>query len=188
MRTGQLNGYSIRSYEPDDRVECLRVFDSNVPPFFAVGERPEFATFLETLPCPYFVIVDADRIVVGCGGFDVDTSTGNAMLCWGMIRRDLHHQGLGSMLLDDRLRRLRERDGVTQLVLDTSQHSVAFFEKHGFEIMIVSPDAFGPGLDGVRMIWRQGFHGERADLRSMMLPNLPHPGPAGGAWPEVTKN
>jgi predicted GNAT family N-acyltransferase len=184
MRAIGDNECSIRAFGVNDRIDCLHVFDSNVPYFFAVGERPEFATFLETIPCPYLVVVDADNVVVGCGGFDVDRSTGSASLCWGMIRRDLHGQGLGTLLLTERLHRLRERDDVKRLVLDTSQRTTAFYAKHGFETVVVSPDAFGPGLDGVRMIWRKSFPGREPGLRAILHPILPHPGAEGGVWSE----
>src|SRR5688572_6838875 len=96
----------IRPYEPTDREACLRVLDSNVPEYFLASDRDEVAAFLddlERLGVRYFVVEDGGAIVA-CGGVAVDEQTKDARLCWGMVERARHRQGIGRRLLVERLR------------------------------------------------------------------------------------
>ena len=56
----------LRPYQPADFEQCLTIFDSNTPPYFAPHERAEFAEFLQQITDPYFVVVTAvDGTVIG---------------------------------------------------------------------------------------------------------------------------
>lgn len=141
----------IRSYTPSDREACLAVFDSNIPGYFLANERAMFAKFLDELDSPYFV-ADHDGAVVACGGFaDVDGTA--TRLTWGMVRRDLHRNGVGKLLLFYRLRRIGDLNKPA-VSLDTSQHTRAFFEKFGFRVVSIQQDGYGPGLDKIEMVKR----------------------------------
>lgn len=162
----------VRDYAPADRDACLAVFDSNLHAFFDPAEREDFAAFLDRRPGPYLVIEDGEGRVVGCGGYAVEPGTATADLCWGMVAREHHRTGLGELLLDLRLRRIRAEPAVRDVALNTSQHTRGFFERFGFVTERVVPDGFGPGLD-------------RCDMR-LVLPEKhpvpePSPGPASRA-------
>ena len=119
----------VSPYLPADKDACLAVFDSNLPDFFAPDERALFATFLED-PGSYCVMEHNDALVA-CGGFRVIGDAGR--LTWGMIRRDLHRQGLGRFLLLFRLREMtRHHPGVEMVTLETSQLAAPFYESQGF--------------------------------------------------------
>lgn len=137
----------IRDYTPADREACLAVFDSNVPKYFVVPEREQFAGFLAALPGPYLVLEDEDGTVVGCGGHAREPGTALAKLCWGMVRQDRHRTGLGQLLLDARLARASADPDVDAVGLDTSQHTRGFYERIGFRTERVVPDGYAPGLD-----------------------------------------
>ena len=141
---------STRIFESNDMSACLQVFDSNVPDFFHLSERREFETFLHSLPGPYLVL-EADFDIVGCGGHAVRDDGRIADLCWGMIRRDLHGQGLGRHLTLARLEQATRDKRVQSVALSTSQHTVRFYEKLGFGVLEVIPDGFGAGLDRIDM-------------------------------------
>jgi len=144
----------LRDYRAADRAACLDVFDSNVPTFFRVEERPGFENFLDALPGPYFVLVDAAGAVLGCGGYAVRVGTGVADLCWGMVRRDRHREGHGRSLGALRIARIVEQPGVAEIALNTSQHTVGFYELLGFHVTAVESDGYAPGLDRVEMLMR----------------------------------
>lgn len=148
----------MRDYEA-----CLAIFDSNVPRFFAASERSSFTSFLHTLPGPYMVLVDSVDQIVGGGGYSVREGTRVADLRWGMIRTDLHGLGLGRVLAKYRIDRIRRDDAVSRVVLDTSHHTVGFYESLGFQLSGVVTDGYGPGLDRCEM---------RLEIRR------PGPGPA----------
>lgn len=141
----------VRDYTPADRDACLAVFDSNIPTYFLPHEREEFATFLDTpLPGPYLVLVDEEGAVAGCGGYAMQPGTRDAVLCWGMVDRARHGTGLGRLLLDARLARVRAdrlTSDIASVELHTSQHTRGFYERRGFVLEEVRPDGYGPGLD-----------------------------------------
>ena len=141
----------VRAYAPEDREACLRVFSSNVPDFFRQEERSGFEGFLDALPGAYFVLLDGDGAVVGCGGYALREGSGTADLCWGMVHRERHGQGLGRTLTSLRLERALQDPRVTEVALETSQHTVGFYERLGFRATSVEPDGYAPGLDRVRM-------------------------------------
>lgn len=136
-----------RDFVAADVEACLAVFDSNVPDYFHEAEREEFAAFLGALPGPYLVLVDAVGEVVGCGGYARVAGTGRADLCWGMVANSAHRKGLGRALTQARIDRVLADPAVTEIVLNTSQHTVGFYERMGFETVAVTPDGYAPGLD-----------------------------------------
>lgn len=142
----------VRDYTPADRDGCLAIFDSNVPDFFVTAERGDFAGFLDALPGPYLVIEDADGRLVACGGYAITPGTATADLCWGMAMRSLHGTGLGRLLTEQRIRRVVEDGLAAEIALNTSQHTVGFYERFGFRTERVTPDGFAPGLDRCDML------------------------------------
>jgi N-acetylglutamate synthase-like GNAT family acetyltransferase len=142
-----VSGPRIRLFSPRDRDACLSIFDSNAPPFFAPSERPDFAAFLERANDRYVVVEDAETIVA-CGGWGWRERV--AILCWGMVRRDRHRAGIGTLLLEHRLNAIAKGD-FDSIEITTSQHSAPFFSRAGFVEVEVTPDHFAPGLHAHRM-------------------------------------
>lgn len=124
----------IRPYSAQDKAACLAVFDSNVPPFFDPAERAAFEEFLEAMPHPYFVM-EHEGLVAGCGGYAIESDPTLASLTWGMVRRDLHGNGLGRFLLMFRLREIGGNPQVNRVRLSTAPAVVPFFEKLGFRVV-----------------------------------------------------
>jgi predicted GNAT family N-acyltransferase len=141
----------LRPYTHADRAACLEIFDGNTPPFFDPSERPDFVNFLERQPCPFFVL-EQGGLVVACGGYGTQEN-GNIVLAWGMVCRDLHKNGLGSLLLVKRLERILEEDPQARIVIDTSQHTCAFFERFGFKITGQQDNYYGPNLHRIDMVY-----------------------------------
>jgi N-acetylglutamate synthase-like GNAT family acetyltransferase len=120
----------VRTYQAGDLDACLRIFDSNVPEYFSGAARAEFEAFLRSAMGSYYVM-EHDGNLVGCGGFARETEPGLVSLTWGMIRRDLHRQGLGRFLLFYRLKEIGKLEGVTIVRLRTISSTAAFFERAG---------------------------------------------------------
>src|SRR5678809_747268 len=99
-------GLNIRAYSADDRDACLSILDGNTPEFFVANDRDDVARFLDNLPGPYFVAKE-QGVIVACGGWAMDEEQ-TAALTWGMVRRDLHRQGIGSRLLRYRIEAIRQ--------------------------------------------------------------------------------
>lgn len=143
---------TFRPYQPADRAACLAIFDGNTPPFFDPSERLAFESFLERQPCPFFVLEEGGQ-VVACGGYGTEKN-GDIVLAWGMVQRDLHKHGLGSILLAKRIEKIIQSDPQTHIVIDTSQHSRAFFERQGFRVTGGTENYYGPGLHRVDMEYK----------------------------------
>lgn len=137
----------LTQYEQRDREDCLRLFDSNVPLFFAAHERAEFAAFLNQLPGVYLV-GRINGVLVAAGGHSPDPGrSGVWTLCWGMVERRRHRQGLGRALLEARLRMIAADPDAVAVTLSTSQHSTGFFEHLGFRVEKVVPQGFAEHID-----------------------------------------
>lgn len=141
----------LRAYTPQDKAACLELFDSNLDPYFMPHERAEFSSFLDKKIGEYFVVEQDEGRIVGCGGIAVNAETGEGNLTWGMIDRHKHRQGIGRFLTQGRLERLRQAPGLKTVAIQTSQHTVAFYARYGFEVKEIIKDGFGPGLDNYKM-------------------------------------
>jgi N-acetylglutamate synthase-like GNAT family acetyltransferase len=113
-------------------------------------ERAEFSQFLDKKIGEYFVVED-QGVILGCGGIALTAETGEANLTWGMINRQKHRQGIGRFLTEGRLERLRQLPGLKTVAIQTSQPTVAFYARYGFEVREIIKDGFGPGLDNYKM-------------------------------------
>ena len=127
-----------------------------MPEFFTAGERDEFADFLSELPGPYLVCVAGGKDVLACGGWAIRASDRAADLCWGMVRRDRHGSGLGEALTRVRIEGARTDGRARHIALNTSQHTVGFYERLGFRAVRVQADGYAPGLDRYDMILELG--------------------------------
>ncbi|MBU2714497.1 GNAT family N-acetyltransferase [Zooshikella sp. WH53] len=56
-------------------------------------------------------------------------------LDWGMINRNRHGRGIGSTLLEYRIKKIHEESSNPKIKLCTSQHTVGFYEKFGFKTL-----------------------------------------------------
>lgn len=148
----EVSAANVRPWRPADRDTGLALFDSNVPKYFAEHEREDFLAHVDELPGPYFVLMDADGTPVGCGGYaQEDDRPGSAALCWGMIHRDRHRQGLGDALLRFRLEKIAADPAFREANIETSQFSRGFFQRYGFVPTRRVADGFAPGIDLIAM-------------------------------------
>ncbi|MBD1583678.1 GNAT family N-acetyltransferase [Pseudoalteromonas sp. S16_S37] len=129
---------------------CLTLFHSNLDKYFSDDETDEFEAYLatEALFNPYFVVLN-NLEVVACGGYE---KCGRAVgLCWGMVLKSNHGQSIGSFLLKYRLASILEEYGDSLVLIDTSQHTKGFYERHGFKVTHIVKDGYAQGLDKVHM-------------------------------------
>ena len=152
-----------RNFEEQDTEACLRIFDGNCPPYFATEERTAFEhwlacqgktlknayknTSLET----YRVIENEGGELIGCGGYYLNSDQTEARFAWGMIRRELQHQGIGRHLSMQRIEEIKGNYPLAEITLATSQHTVPFYIQLGFEVLDIIPSGFAPKLDKYEM-------------------------------------
>lgn len=141
-----MNTINLRPYAEQDRAVCVTMFKGNTPRFFSMAELPDFEQFLTDLPHPFFVIENEDQEIIGCGGVTFVADQSSAGLCWGMIRNDMHKQGLGRFLLLARLAYIGQQSPNCLVTNDTSQYTCGFFERMGFHVTKVTHDHYALDL------------------------------------------
>ena len=121
----------FQPYSPVFEKDCLSIFESNVPMFFASEERETFQGFLHRLAHPYyyFVVRYASEKIVACGGMKLESANHSAMLRWDMVASDLQKQGIGSFLTSSRIDLLLQDPEIQMVNLYTSQHTYLFYKK-----------------------------------------------------------
>lgn len=137
----------LRPYQPSDFAACVRVFESTIPKFFLKPEQAGFERFLnEHGHKDYWVLCEEPTgKILGCGGIAVRDS-GQGDLCFGLIDSQYHRQGLGALLTSFRLAKLVRDPATRYLALHTSQHTIGFYSKFGFQLVGVEENCYGPGL------------------------------------------
>lgn len=142
---------NIRKYQSSDLAACLKIFDSNIPKYFADQERLLFVNYLGQLSTNTYWVIEKDNTVIACGGYGV--RDGEGRMHWGMVDQSMHRQGIGSHFFRFRLAKLIEMPEVKFIGLDTSQHTPGFFKQFGFRETKVTPEYYGPGLHRHDMQW-----------------------------------
>lgn len=139
----------LQPYSPAFEKDCLSIFDSNAPAFFAPQERETFRGFLnrQVHPYYYFLVSDASEKIVACGGMKLEPSKHSAMLRWDMVSSDCQKQGAGTFLTVNRLHLLSQNPDVQMVDVYTSQHTYLFYEKFGFILQHVVPNGIVEGMD-----------------------------------------
>lgn len=154
----------IRTYQSSDKTACIAAFTSNIPLFFAEHELAEFDAFLDNFHRPnandkgyittYYDVIELEGNVIACGGYGCKDGGKTVSLAWGLVHREWHKKGWGKMLLEHRLAQIAQRFPDLPFVLDTTQHSYAFFEKFGFVVTQVTTDFYEKGLDRYDMVYK----------------------------------
>jgi len=139
----------LQSYSPAFEKDCLAIFESNVPAYFASQERETFRGFLnrQVHPYYYFVVYDEFEQIVACGGMKLEPTNHSAMLRWDMVARDFQKRGVGVFLTLSRLHLLSQNPDVQMVNVYTSQHTYQFYEKFGFILQHVIPNGIVEGMD-----------------------------------------
>jgi GNAT superfamily N-acetyltransferase len=159
---------NIREYKTGDKEACLSIFRSNCPLYFDESEYELFdrwlhhqhsddinyqsPTYTNSEKDAYYVIENADNMVIGCGGFYVLKNTKEARLAWGMVHSAFHGQGYGTALFNHRKFAIENEWPGYSITLGTSQHTYGFYEKMGLFVISMEKSGYGPDLDKYDMI------------------------------------
>ncbi len=136
----------IRKYSAQYKKECLDIFDSNSDVFFTLSEREAFSTFLDESSCHYLVFLIENKIIA-CSGYHI-SEEGIGTLCWGMVERRQHNNGIGLQMTRYRIDAMKKR-GAVKITMNTSQHTVGFYKKLGFVVISVTKNGYGENLDKI---------------------------------------
>lgn len=141
----------IIPYTPKLKQNCIDLFKSNLPKFFAQDELELFDQYLDRVAeDEYFVVVCDDRILA-CGGVFFDKNNEVGGLAWGMVHLDYHRKGIGRFFSKYRIEILKRKYPNSLYQIETTQHSAAFYRKMGFVVKDIVVHGFGIDLDKYTM-------------------------------------
>lgn len=153
----------LRKYKPEDKEQCIEIFQSNYPKFFDKSELSLFVNWLDhqggtgaiyqsttytnSEKDAYYVLELPESGIVGCGGFYIEKDKEEARLAWGMIHANFHKQGYGTALYNYRKEIIEKEWPNHIMVLGTSQHTYSFYEKMGMTVTEIIKSGYGLDLD-----------------------------------------
>lgn len=140
----------IRKYTSADKEIIVRLLKLNTPTFFAATEEQDLVNYLEYDSQNYYVVESAGE-TVGSGGFNFSEDQTVGIIAWDIFHP--HHQGkgLGRLLTQFRIEKIREHDSVRFIRVRTSQLAFKFYQKFGFELKEIIKDYWAEGFDLYRM-------------------------------------
>ena len=121
----------VREYQPSDLDACLAIYRSNFAEFLPDAIEL-FVTHLSE-PYSYYLVVESEASILACGGLDIEGYSNNTGLTFGMVRRDSHRCGLGSLLTLTRLALLDGEYDPAFVGLETTLAVEPFYQRLGFE-------------------------------------------------------
>ncbi|WP_206366810.1 GNAT family N-acetyltransferase [Sphingobacterium sp. SGL-16] len=143
-----------RKFKPEDSTALLQIIKNNTPEYFAVTEIEDYKTYLETEIQDYFVAVLEDKIIAGAG-INYDREKQLAKISWDVVDIGFHKQGIGTLLLNHRLEIIATRKNIKSIIVRTSQHAYAFYEKNGFKLLERHKDYWAEGFDMYKMSYNK---------------------------------
>lgn len=149
----------IKKYSTSDYDQCVNIFKSNIPEYFAKDELSDFQDYIKNISktkdgwTDSFYILKRDKKIVGCAGLGLNKSKKIATLSWGMVDKNYHRNGIGTQLTNYRLNLLESYNLDLKIRLDTSQHSYLFYEKFGFKIEDIEKDGYEKGMHKYYMVY-----------------------------------
>ena len=149
----------IKKYSTSDYDQCVNIFKSNIPEYFAKDELSDFQDYIKNISktkdgwTDSFYILKRDKKIVGCAGLGLNKSKKIATLSWGMVDKNYHRNGIGTQLTNYRLNLLQSYKLDLKIRLDTSQHSYLFYEKFDFKIEDIEKDGYEKGMHKYYMVY-----------------------------------
>ncbi|MES2708071.1 MAG: GNAT family N-acetyltransferase [Verrucomicrobiota bacterium] len=121
----------LREYQSDDLQKCSEIYTSNIREFLPNN----LGLLIDHLsqPFSYFLVIETKETVIACGGMDLFAEANAAGFNFGLVLRDFHGQGLGTLLVLTRLALVDDDHDPAHISLETSVLTEPFYAKFGFE-------------------------------------------------------
>ena len=134
----------IHTYTESDKTAVLNLLNLNTPQYFSSLEEEGLVFYLENEIELYYVVKIGD-LIVGSGGINFENDKSIAKISWDIIHPEYQGQGLGTLLLNFRLKEIQNFKQVQTVIVRTSQFTYQFYEKSGFKIDKITEDYWAPG-------------------------------------------
>ncbi len=142
----------VREYRPEDLNACLNIYASNIEEFLPAALEL-LIDYLEG-PFSYYLVIETKGEIVGCGGLDIMAEANHAAFCFGMVRRNWHRKGLGSLLTLTRLALAEADHDPAYFGLETAMLTEPFYTRFDFERLSIPEQRYVGGSYYVSMgLW-----------------------------------
>ena len=141
----------IREYRSSDRQSMIHLLRLNTPAFFSPLEECDLEVYLDNHIGHYFVL-EFNGEIAGCGGFNFSDNFKTGKISWDIFNPAYQGRGLGSLLLQYRIEKMKNSFGMKEIIVRTSQHAHGFYEKNQFLLQHVEKDYWAPGYDLYLMV------------------------------------
>jgi ribosomal protein S18 acetylase RimI-like enzyme len=122
----------IREFSAEDLEACVEIHRSNQPDFVDPGDLDSFVALLEG-GTSYFLVIEHDGDVIGCGGLELVGDPDSATLVHSMVHREYQRRGFGSALFAAQLSLLEHEERPIDLRTTAGDEMAGFYERLGFE-------------------------------------------------------
>lgn len=144
----------IRAYKDHDKDSILNLLKLNTPKYFAPEEEKDLIYYLEN-EIEFYFVMEFENEIIGCGGFNFSDDRSIGKISWDIIHPGFQGKSLGSLLLNYRIKKLKQFIGLETITVRTSQHVYQFYEKSGFILVDKVKDYWAKGFDLYKMEYIQ---------------------------------
>lgn len=120
----------IRNYQPADFDACSAIYHSNLNGF--LPDTPELFIKYLSKPPRHYLVIESSGAIVACGGLETRSDINASAFAFGMVHREFHHRGLGSLLVLTRLALFDGEHDPISVSMETTVTVEAFYRQFGF--------------------------------------------------------
>ena len=142
--------YHILIYQVEHKAQLLELLVLNTPQYFAPEEATDFNNYLDNEVDDYFT-VSLDNTIIACGGINYFPEERKAHISWDMVHPDYQRQGIGTLLLQHRIKHIHSLNNIDTIIVNTSQLAQAFYARLGFIKILEEKNYWAEGIDLIRM-------------------------------------
>jgi len=140
----------LRAFSETDRSKCIDIAKSNIPYYFSKEDFIEFNSWIDNHNCKNLYVLMIENKVIGIGGFYFQNN--QARLIYGLIHNNYHKQKYGSLLIEHRIKKIKEINSSIEISLEITEKTYKFFEKFGFKTASITPKFYYGVFDKYEMI------------------------------------
>lgn len=140
----------IRYFQDSDTPRLLELFRLNTPEYFSASEEDDLIYYLSNEIEHYFVLL-VDNEILGCGGFNLSEDKQTGKISWDIFHPKSQGKGLGTVLTNYRIERMKEIKSIEKISVRTSQLVYPFYAKFGLKMIEIVKDYWADGFDLYRL-------------------------------------
>ena len=137
---------TIRSFQKSDLNRALEILKLNIPKYFAQEELLDFKKYIDNEIDQYFVAEINNRLI-GCGGINFEHENKLAKIAWDFVDPEYHKKGIGTQLLQHRIKYIKDEFPEYRIIVRTSQMTFEFYKKQGFKLTEIKKNYWADGFD-----------------------------------------